>query len=241
MKPHSSFIGLAIVVQAALSSAPAAFAQDSISQPAVASRSEPSLARQAIQWSHDRLSELDATIAVLERDAAQLQGEARAETKTALKKLRDRRDAYRTQAEDAVAKARSWSDRRVVDARKSLDEEWDAVQTAREEYLEAAKADLATRQAVLEAEFEARHKAWRKSIDGLRAEAGTLAAEQRSAIESRIDALKAQADKAKARIGRLKDASGEAWNAAKKSSAEAQQLFFDTYASIRKSLEDATK
>jgi hypothetical protein len=241
MKFRSWALGLAVLAQTTLFTAPATFAQGSTTQPAPTKQDEPSLARQAIEWSQDRLAELDATIAVLEQHAAKLQGDARARAEAALKELRDKRDAYRAQADDAVANAKTWTDAQVVEARKSLDQRWAAFQTARDEYLEAAKADLATRRAVLEAELEARQKAWQKSIDELRAEAGKLAAEQKAAIDARIAALRAQVDEAKARIGRIQDASGEAWETAKKSYADAQQLFLDTYVSIRKSIENATK
>ena len=126
-------------------------------------------------------------------------------------------------------------------ARKSLDDNWAAFQAAQDEYLEATKADLATRRAVLAAELEARQKAWRKSIDDLRVQASKLAADQKAAINARIESLNAQIDEVKARVERLQDASAEAWGTTKKSYADAQKLFSDTYMSIRKSIEDATK
>ncbi|WP_449103131.1 hypothetical protein [Pseudomonas extremaustralis] len=236
-----SAISLALVAQAALFTAPVAFAQDTPSQVEPAAQDAPSQARQAVAWSQDRLAELDATIAVLEKDSAKLQGEARAKADAALKELRARRDVYRTQAGEAVANVRTWTDAQVVEARKSLDKSWAAFQTARDEYLEATKADLATRRALLEAELEARQKVWRESIEELRTDSAKLAADQRAAIDTRIAALNAQADEAKARIGQLQDASAEAWETTKKSYADAQQLFFDTYASIRKSIKDAKK
>lgn len=242
MKSRLSAIGLALMAQTALFTTPVAFAQDAAAPQAQSSaQDDPSLTRQALEWSQDRLAELDATIAVLEKEASRLQGEARARADASLKTLRDRRDAYRAKAEEAVANAKSWSDAQVSEARKSLDENWVAFETSRDEYLDAAKADLATRRAVLEAEFEARQKAWQKSIDDLRTDAAKLAADQRAAIDARIAALNAQMDEAKARIARLQDASAEAWQKTKKGYADAQQLFLDTYASIRKSIEDATK
>jgi chromosome segregation ATPase len=241
MKIPASALCLAILAQTALFAAPVAFAQDSTSPPSSASPAKSSAARQAIQWSQDQLTELDATIAALEQDAAKLRGDARGRAETALKKLREKRDAYRAQADEAVANTRTWTESQAAVARKSLEKNWTAFQTATDEYLETTKADLATRRAVLEAELDARQKAWQKSIDELRAKADKLADEQRAAIKARIDALSAQADEAKARVGRLRDASGKAWNTAKKSSADAQRLFFDTYASIRKSIDDATK
>lgn len=241
MKLRLSTIGLVLVAQVALSTAPVAFAQGTTAQSQPAAQDDPSFARRAVEWSQDRLAEINATIAVLEKESAKLQGEAQKKADDALKILRDRRDAYRVQAEEAVAKARTWTDAQVAAARKSLDDNWAAFQTARDQYLEAAKADLATRRAVLEAELDARQKAWRKSIDELRAEASKLAADQRAAIDSRIATLNAQVDEAKARIARLENASAEAWETTKKNSADARKLFFDTYASIRKTMEDATK
>ena len=111
----------------------------------------------------------------------------------------------------------------------------------RDEYLEATKSDLATRQAFLEAELEASQKEWQKSIAELRATATKLAADQRAAIDARIAALNTQVDEANTRIGRLQDASAKAWKTANKGYADARQVFFDTYASISKSIEEAIK
>lgn len=245
MKLRLSAVALALLAQTAVFAAPAAFAQDAASQTQPATWDDPSLARQAIEWSQDRLAELDVSISILERDAARLQGEARAQAEEALKTLRERRDAYRAKADEAVANARSWTDKQVAEARKSLDEDWTAFQTERDDYLEAAKTDIATRRAILEAELEARQKAWQASIDRLKADAAKLAADQRAAIDARITDLNARIDKdraeARARIGRLQDASAEAWETTKKGYADAQQLLLDNYASIRKSIEDATK
>jgi hypothetical protein len=241
MDRRLSVIGLALIAQTALFIAPAAFAQDATARSQPAAQDDPSLARQAVEWSQDRLAELNATIAALEKESARLQGEARTRADETLKTLRDRRDAYRAQAEQAVANARSMTDAQVVAAHKSLDDNWIAFQTARDKYLESAKVDLATRRAILEAEVEARQKAWRESINELSAEASKLAADQRAAINARIAALNAQVDEAKTRVGRLQDASTETWETTKKSYADAQQLFFDTYTSIRKSIKDATK
>ncbi|MGA0565165.1 hypothetical protein ACO2RV_22190 [Ancylobacter sp. VNQ12] len=241
MKLRLSAVALALLGHTALFTAPAARAQNAAPQNQTTTQDNPSLARQAVGWSQDRLAELDATIVVLEKEAAKLQGDARAKADATMKALREKRDAYRTKADEAATNAKSWTDTQVAEARKSLDENWAAFQTARDEYLESAKADLATRRAILEAELEARQKAWQKSIDDLKPDAGKLAADQRAAVDTRIAALKAQADEAKARAARLQDASAQAWETTKKSYADAQQLFFDTYASIRQSIEDATK
>jgi len=241
MKSRSWAFCLAILAEVTLLAAPSGFAQDQAPRAARSEQDQPSSTRQAIQWSQDRLSEFDAAIASLEQDLAKRQADVRAKADAALKELRNTREAYRVKAEEAAANARTWTDTQLADALKALNERSTLFQAKVAEYLDTVKADLATRQAVLEAEFEARQKAWQKSIDELRTEAGKLAAKQRADIDARIDALKAQVDEAKARVGRLQTASREAWDVVTRNYADAQQRFADTYNSIRKSIKDAVQ
>jgi hypothetical protein len=239
MDIRKSAASLAILAQVLAFTAPAAVAQDSGTAPA--SSEQALVAHRAIQGIQERLAEADATISALEQSAAQLQGEARAKANAALQTLRAKRDAYRAQAKTAVANITSWTKTQAADAEKELDDDWASYQLARDEYLDSVKADLATRQAALNAELDASRQSWRASIEDLRVRAQTLSAEQRAAIDARITALKADADSAKTRIGRLREASGEAWKTAQKSLSDAKTLFDDSYASIRKTIEDAVK
>jgi len=104
-----------------------------------------------------------------------------------------------------------------------------------------ARTDLAARRAILEAGIEARQKDWQDLIDDLREDAAKLAADQRAAVDARVAALKAQADEARARAAQPQSASAEGWETTRQSYAEAQKLVFDTYASIRQTLEDAAR
>lgn len=245
MKSYISAIGLALASLAALSPESLALAKDSSTQTQSAGGDTASPARQAVEWSQNRLAELDATIALLEQKAAGLQGDVYAKAEEKLKALRARRDAYRAQVEDTLANAESWTDAQIEQARRSLDESWTAFLADRDAYLDAAKVDLATRRDILEAELEARRNAWRQSLEELRAEAVGLAEDQRAAIDARIAELSAEMDKAgddmKARIGRLQIASAEAKETLKQSYAEAQEFFIETYASIRKSILDGSE
>lgn len=245
MKSYISAIALALASLAALSPAPIALAQDSSAQTQSAGRDAPSPARQAVEWSQNRLAELDATIALLEEKAAGLQLDAAAKAEETLKALRARRDAYQAQVEDASANAESWTDAQIEQARRSLDESWTGFLADRDAYLDAAKVDLETRRDILEAELEARQNAWRQSLDELRAEAAGLAEDQRAAINARIADLSVEMDKVgddmKARIDRLQIASAEAKETLQQSYADTQELFLETYASIRKSIKEAAE
>jgi len=246
MKSYISAIGLALASLAALSPASLALAQNSSAQTQSAERDAPSPARQAVEWSQNRLAELDATIALLEEKATGLQSDAFAKAEEALKVLRARRDAYQAQAEDAFANAESWTDAQIEQARQSLDESWTAFLADRDAYLDAAKVDLETRRDILEAELEARRNAWRQSLEELaRRRRQGSAKDQRAAIDARIAELGAEMDKAgdgvKARIDRLQIASTEAKETLQQSYADAQELFLKTYVSIRKSIREGSE
>lgn len=245
MKSYISAIGLMLSSLAALSPASLSLAQNSGAQTQSAGRDAPSPARQVVEWSQNRLAELNATIALLEQKAADLQGDASAKAEERLRALRARRDAYQAQVEDAFANAESWTDTQMEQARQSLDESWTAFLADRDAYLDAAKVDLETRRDILEVELEARRNAWRQSLEELRAEAAGLAEDQRAAIDARITELSAEMDKAgdgvKARIDRLQIASTEAKETLQQSYADAQELFLKTYASIRKSIREGSE
>jgi hypothetical protein len=240
MKIRSNIIIFSILAQSTLIFVPPAIAQQSSERPAVGGEKNPSLARETIAWSQDRLAELDAAIAVLEKDAAKRNGEARAKAEAVLKELHGKRDAYRLQSEQAAANAKAWTDAQAAGAHKSLDKSWNESQAEVAKYLDSTKADLATRREVLDAELKVRQDSWRKSINELRDDAGKLNDQERAAAEARIDKLNAQIDELNTKMGRLQGASRESWNAVSKNYAQAQQLFSNTYASIRKSIENAT-
>ncbi|MGU1062092.1 hypothetical protein ACSEPQ_04355 [Pseudomonas aeruginosa] len=241
MKLRSHALGLALLAQLALLLPPPVFAQEQTRQSSSVNDSEPSRARQTLAWSIDRLTELDATVATLEQDVAQHKGEARARAQIVLQELRGSRESYRLKSREAVANAKTWTDAQAIEAHKSLDESWNAFQVGVADYLDATQADLATRRAVLENEFKIRQESWQKSIDELRSEANRVTIRERKAIENRIDALKAHADRSIVLVERLREASRESWDTVGNSYAEAQQLFSNTYASIRESIADAAK
>ncbi len=233
MMPRSWIFSVAVVSQVALAAA-------SLS-PSPALASDPlSPARQAVQWSENRLAEFDAAIGSLEQDAAKREGKIHANAVAAIADLRKQRDAYQAKVSEARSKITTWTDTQVVDARKSLDEASLIFHAKMGEYFDRTKADVTARKAALEAEFAARQKTWQKSIDELRTEAGKLDAKSRTAMNARIDALKLQMDGAKAQIERLRVASHTAWSAAARDYAHAERRFLDAYTSIRRSMKDAS-
>lgn len=245
MKHRLWAAGLGVVAQIILLPASAAFAQAHSPQQASAEQSKPSPApqkplsapRSAIKWSREKLTEMDGTIAVLEEDATKARAEARPRAQAELARLRQTREAYRAEIQQTAGQAETWTDSQVASAQRSLDMRWRTFEGQRDTYLSATKADLATRRAVL----DARVQAWEQSIGALRRDAAGLNASARNDIDRRIVALQGQIDDARATNARLQDASTTSWNLVKRNSARANQLFRDTYVSIRKSIAEAVE
>lgn len=202
---------------------------------------DPSLVRQATAWSQERLAELDASIAVLEKNASELQGVAQEQAQAALKQLKDTRDAYRAKAQAMVDDSRAWTAAQVADARKALDESWATFQKEVDTYLDNVHADFETRKAVLLAQVEARQKALEETIEKLKADAAKLAQDQRAAIDKRIAALEKKVDETKQRAARLKEASASSWEKAKQAYDDVRARVVETYQSIRESISEALK
>ena len=128
----------------------------------------------------DRLAELDATIAVLEKDSAKLQGEVRAKADAALKELRARRGVYRSR--------RSCYQRPDLEGRTGGRGSKIARQKLGPSRPHAT--NISKRPRLISplvghcwnAKFEARQKVWRESIEELCADSAKLAADQRAVI-----------------------------------------------------------
>lgn len=222
-----------------LLSAPAAFSQ---SEPPPDGQEAPSgPAHQAIEWSRERLVELDAVVAELEKHVTQLKEKSRAKADAAIANLKATAEAYRTKAKEVTEKSRAWTQAEIEAANKELNDRWNEFEAETDAYLTEIDADLKVRQAVLKQKLDAQQAAWQRSINELQSRASALASDQRAKIEARIEAIRAQADEAGKRLARLNQARRESWDAAKRGLADAQKVFSDTYQSIKKSIEDATK
>jgi len=156
MKPRSRTYGLAIIAFFAFLAIPAALAQatecqdlrwsqDQLSKfdTTIASLQQDAAkqlpaARQALE---DRLSKFNAAIASLEQDFAKQRTAARAEAEAALKELKDVRDAFRAKVKEAQAN--------MTDGQVAAN----AFRARVDAYLDAVKADIDTRQAVMQTQF----------------------------------------------------------------------------------------
>jgi len=202
---------------------------------------DPVGAHGAIDWTRERLSEIDATIATLEENARTLSNDARLRAEATLEKLRATRDAYRAEVERALADSQTRTQAQIAESQAALQGRWDAFEQDVEAYFTTVNSEVAVRKAVFEARLQAQLRHWQQAIDDLKASAATVAAEQRAALDARIAELQAQVDAAKARLAEVRQAGDAVWSDLRNSLADARRLFDRTYESVKATIDRARR
>ena len=174
-----------------------------------------------IEWAKERLNEMDAALASLERQAREVQAAARAQADQQIAALRKRRDEYRQamntqlQAGEAV-----W-----LRDRAQLESQWEGFAAEVNKYLEAFGKQVSVQQLMFRDLAAAQRKAWHDAGEKLHGAATGFVAERRTEIEGAAQQMKADASKAEARLQKLMGAGTESWAALDAALAESRAAF----------------
>ncbi len=199
----------------------------------------PAATDSALAWAKARLAEIDAAIATLDAQTRSLAADARAQADEALQKLRATRDAFSARINDIVADSKQKTTAQIAELRAALDAKWSEFELGLNGYLDAAKAELALRSAVIQAREKAEEQYWQQAIATLKAEEEKVVAEQRPVIDSAIAALQSYADAAKVRLAKIQKAGIDAWSALQDSLADARKAFDKAYAGVQAAIDRA--
>ncbi len=149
-----------------------------------------------IEWAKERLDEMDAALASLERQAREIQAAARASADQLIADLRRRRDEFqRAMNNQLEAGEAAW-----LRDRAQLESQWDGFAAEVNKYLEAFGKEVSVQQAMFRDLAAAQRKAWHDAGEKLHGAATDFAAERRAEIEGAVQRLKADASKAEARL-----------------------------------------
>jgi len=154
-----------------------------------------SLIHNNLEWTKQKLGEIDLTLAALENTAGTFTSEVRKKADTAVAKFRTAGNAFKTKVEAALAdagKIKTAADQSSA----MLDEEWVKVEAAFQAFLAAVDGQANAVTAALAARAEAQRKSLQTSLVGmLNAASETIAQAQRDAnaairrlgIEAKLD------------------------------------------------------
>ena len=140
-----------------------------------------------LNWAKERIDEMDAALASLERKAAQAKAEARPKVDQFIADLHKRRDEFQsTVKKQAEAGEAAWEGIKVQleKDRKSFEAEVD-------KYLETVAKDAEQKKAVFQVQVAAQVKAWRETADKIQAAAQQFDARRRQDVDATVTRMKA--------------------------------------------------
>ena len=174
-----------------------------------------------LNWTKERLDEMDATLASLEAKASQLRADAKATAEQSIGDLKKRRNEFQTKAKaQAEASESAWHA-----AKTQLESQWSGFEAQVKTYFETVGKQVEQQQSTFRDIAAAQVKAWREAADKFHGAATKVATEKRANVDTAIKQMRADAVEADARLQKLKQAGSESWTALSDALAESRKAF----------------
>jgi BMFP domain-containing protein YqiC len=174
-----------------------------------------------LNWTKERLDEMDATLASLEAKAGQVKADSKAKADQLITDLKKRRDEFQVKV-----KAQAQAGEATLQATKTqLEPQWQAFEAHVKTYFETVGKQIELQQATFRDVATAQVKAWREAADKVHDAAAKVATEKRANVDAAVKQMKADAAEAEARLQKLKQAGSESWTALSGVLAESRKAF----------------
>jgi BMFP domain-containing protein YqiC len=174
-----------------------------------------------LNWTKERIDEMDATLASLEAKASQVKADAKAKADALISELKKRRDEFQ-----AKVKVQSQADEAALQATKAqLESQWNNFEAQVKTYFEVVGKQIEQQQVTFEDVAAAQVKSWHEAVDQLHDAAAKLADERRANVDAAVNQMKTDAAEAEARLQKLKQAGSESWAALSAALAESRKAF----------------
>jgi hypothetical protein len=174
-----------------------------------------------VNWTKERLDEMDATLASLEAKTSQLRLDAKTKAEQVIGNLKKRRNEFQAKAKtQAEASEAAWQA-----AKTQLEAQWTEFEAQVRTYLESVGKEIEQQQAIFRDVAAAQVNAWREAANKFQQAATTMAAEKRTSVDTAIKQMRAEAAEADARLQELKQAGSESWTALSGALAESRKAF----------------
>jgi BMFP domain-containing protein YqiC len=174
-----------------------------------------------LNWTKERLDEMDATLASLEAKASQVKADSKAKADQLITDLKKRRDDFQVKV-----KAQSQAGEAALQAIKTqLEPQWQAFEAHVKTYFETVGKQIELQQATFRDVATAQVKAWREAADKVHDAAAKVATEKRANVDAAVKQMKADAAEAETQLQKLKQAGKEGWAALSAALAESRKAF----------------
>jgi pyruvate-formate lyase-activating enzyme len=174
-----------------------------------------------LNWTKERIDEMDATLASLEAKGDEVKADVKAKADKLFADLKKRRDAFQANVK-AQAQA---NDAALQAAKVQLETQWTHFEAEVKAYFATVGKQIEQQQATFQGVAAAQAKAWHEAADKLREAARKVAGEQRAGVDVAINKMKADTAETEARLQKLKDAGDESWTALSGALSESRKAF----------------
>ncbi len=174
-----------------------------------------------LNWTKQRIDEMDATLAALEGKGNQLKADSQVKADQLIADLRKRRDEFQ-----ATVKAQLEAAEAAVQAnKKQLEAQWPAFEAQVKAYFETVGKHAEQQQAAFRDIAATQVEAWKRASDEFRDSAAKVAAAKRKDLDTALEQMKSGAAQADAHFQKLKQAGGESWSALSAALSESRKSF----------------
>ena len=174
-----------------------------------------------LNWSKQRIDEMDATLASIEAKAGQMKAELKVKADELVAGLKKQRDEFQVQA-----KAQARAGEAALQAGKAqLESQWKAYEAKVKTYFDTVGKQIEQQQATFRDVAAAQIKAWREAADTFQKELVKVAAARQGDVDAAVKQMKADAAEAEARLQKLKQAGSELWSGLSAALAELRNAF----------------
>ena len=174
-----------------------------------------------LNWTKQRIDEMDATLASLEAKVGQAKAESKVKADQMLADMKKRRDEFQTKA-----RAQAQAGQAAMQASMAqLESQWHGFEALVKTYFDTVGKQVEQQQATFQDVAATQAKAWREAAETFHREAAKIAAARRADLEAAVKQMKSDGVEAEARLQKLKQAGSESWASLSAALAESRKAF----------------
>ncbi len=174
-----------------------------------------------LNWTKQRIDEMDATLAAVEEKAGQFKADSKVTADQLIAEMKKRRDEFQATVKTQLEAAEVTMRANIA----QLQSQWPGFEAQVKTYFETVGKHAEQQQAAFRDIAAAQINTWKASADELQDSAMKLASTKRADLDAALNQMKAGAAEAEAHFQKLKQAGSESWAAMSAALTESRKAF----------------
>lgn len=174
-----------------------------------------------LNWTKQRIDEMDATLAAVEEKAGQFKADSKVTADQLIAEMKKRRDEFQATVKTQLEAAEATMRANIA----QLQSQWPGFEAQVKTYFETVGKHAEQQQAAFRDIAAAQINTWKAAADELQHSAMKLASTKRADLDAALNQMKAGAAEAEAHFQKLKQAGSESWAAMSAALTESRKAF----------------